>query len=393
MSATAPSVAPATSLHNAFPETALAYVNQAAIAHNLQSLRHTLNSAGKKNTPSIWAVVKADAYGHGVMHVLPGLHGADGIAVLSIPEAYALRSLGWHKPILVMSAQFSAVDLRDPKLFPLHLVIDNERQIVELERLRQADRPFAWLRYSGILHHAGFDGQGYGPACGRLQKLLRTDVLSGFGHMQHYAQAEDAEQLRAERKIFEALFAALPGPRCTENSAALLSDPGYAAGADWVRSGIALYGISPLHDVTGSGLGLMPAMTLRAAIHRVQKLPAGQPLGYGATFRTSYDMRIGLVACGYADGYPRGISENCPVLIDGRKSRILGRVSMDTITVDLSAHPTAGPGTIVTLWGADDLPVEMIARSAGTIPAQLCTGLTARVPRLAIDAPGGVRKP
>ncbi|TAL81663.1 MAG: alanine racemase [Candidimonas sp.] len=387
------SVTSATDLHNAFPETALAYINQAAIAHNLQSLRHTLNSAGQRSTPSIWAVVKADAYGHSVMHVLPGLHNADGIAVLSLPEAYGLRSLGWHKPILVMNAQFSTADLRDPKLFPLHLVIDNERQILELEGLRQADRPFVWLRYSGILHHAGFDNQDYGPVCGRLQKLVRANVLAGLGHMQHYAQAEDAEQLHAERKVFEGLFAGLPGPRCTENSAALLSDPGYAAGADWVRSGIALYGISPMHDSIGSSLGLMPAMTLQAPIHRVQKLPAGQLLGYGATFQASHDMRIGLVGCGYADGYPRSISEDCPVLINGRKSRILGRVSMDTITVDLDDHPTAGPGTMVTLWGADGLPIEVIARSAGTIPAQLCAGVTGRVPRLAICAPGGARRP
>ncbi len=393
MSTTQPSAASVASPQNAFPETALAYINHGAIAHNLQSLRHTLNSANQKNTPLIWAVVKADAYGHSLMHVLPGLHDADGIAVLSLAEAYGLRSLGWHKPILVMNAQFSAADLRDPGLFPLHLVIDNERQIAELEGLRQAGLPFAWLRYSGILHHAGFDDLGYGPAYGRLHKLRLANRLSGLGHMQHYAQAEDAQQLHAERKIFEGVFAGLPGPRCTENSAALLSDPAYAADADWVRSGIALYGISPLHDATGPSLGLMPVMTLQAPIHRVQKLPAGQPLGYGATFRASRDMRIGLVGCGYADGYPRGVSENCPVLIDGRKSRILGRVSMDTITVDLGDHPAAGPGTMVTLWGAADLPIEVIARSAGTIPAQLCAGVTARVPRLAIDAPGVARRP
>ncbi len=387
------SLFPAANLQSTIPETAVAYINQSAIAHNLRSLRRTITHSGKKNRPFVWAVVKADAYGHGVMHVLPGLHDADGIAVLSLSEVYTLRSLGWRKPILVMSAQFSASHLRDPELFPLHLIIDNERQITELERLRQAERPFAWLRYSGVLHHSGFDDPGYGPAWNQLQKLLRANVLSGLGHMQHYAHAEDAEQLRDERKVFEALFAGLPGPRCTENSAAMLSDPGYVASTDWVRSGIALYGISPLHEATAASLGLIPAMTLQAPIHRLQKLLAGQPLGYGATFRASHDICIGLVACGYADGYPRSIPENCPVLINGRESRILGRVSMNTITVDLSAHATAGPGTMVTFWGTAALPIEVVARLAGTIPAHLCAGLTARVTRLSTGAPDVAQKP
>jgi len=369
------------------PETAQAVIRPAAIAHNLRQLRDTLNQAraDAKKSPSIWAVVKADAYGHGLEHVMAGLGQADGIAVRSLWGAYRVRSLGWRKPVLVISAgaRFSREHVQDPALYPLHLVIDNEAQIAELESLRQASRLYIWLRHSGSLNHAGLRDDAYAPVWRRLQALLRAGVLDGVGHMQHYARAEEAEPLRRERRAFEHLIHDLPGARCTENSAALLSGPDYAASADWVRSGIALYGISPLAGVTGPDLGLQPAMLLQAPIYGVQCLPAGQPLGYGGIFRAERDLRIGLVACGYADGYPRSAADNCPVVVNGRPSRVVGRVSMDTITVDLSAHPDAGPGTMVTLWGADDLPIEIVARHAGTIPAQLCSGVTARVPKLA----------
>lgn len=162
----------------------------------------------------------------------------------------------------------------------------------------------------------------------------------------------------------------------------MLLDPGFAADADWVRSGIVLYKISTFSDASAPALGLQPAMTLIAPIHTVQQLHAGQTVGYGGIFRADRSMRIGLIRCGYADGYPRNISENCPVLVNGQPGRIIDRVAMDTIIVDLDEHPDAGPGTMVTLWGTDKLPIETIARSAALIPAQLCSGITARVPRL-----------
>jgi alanine racemase len=387
MSAISPPSTPANRPSHSL-ETAVAHIDAAAIAHNLEWLRQKLNPAGHRPAPPIWAVAKADAYGHTLAPTLAGLAHADGIAMLSLADAYQCRSMGWHKPILAMSAEFTAADLRDPVLFPLHLVIDSGHQLDELERLPAGSPLHVWLRYSGSLHHAGFHNEEYGPAYRRLQRLLQTGRLAGIGHLQHYAHAEDIMHLRAERQAFHDLLAGLPGAQCTENSAALLLDPGYACGTDWVRSGLALYGISPLPDISGPALGLKPAMALLAPLHKIQLLRAGSPLGYGAAFRAGRDMRVGLVRCGYADGYPRSIGNDCAVLIDGRRSPIIGRVSMDTLTIDLSAHPHAAPGTLATLWGTGDLPIEAIARSAGTIPAQLCTGLTARVPRLAIPSAG-----
>jgi alanine racemase len=368
----------------------VARIDAGAVAHNLRRLREDLGGP----PPCIWAVAKADAYGHGLRHVLPGLVHADGLAVLSIEEAHRCRALGWRKPLLVMSSPCVAADLGDPALHPLHLVVDAICQVGELERLPPGSpAPFAWLRHDGDLNHAGLHGSDYVAAFGRLSRLAQAGRLAGAGHLQHYAQAEVAQRLRSERRAFEPLFDGLPGPRCTENSAALLSDPAYGRRTDWVRSGIALYGISPLADLTGPDLGLRPAMTLQAPIYAVRQLAAGRPLGYGAVFQASRDMRVGLVRCGYGDGYPRGLSGSCTVLVEGRPCRIIGRVSMDTITIDLDTHPDTGPGAMATLWGEPGCLIEAVARCAGTIPAELCTGLTALVPRLPADRTGPAQTP
>jgi alanine racemase len=368
------------------PQGTVAIIDKQAVAYNLDSLRHRLDQAGRRNGPRLWAVVKADAYGHTLAHVLSGLARADGLAVLELEEAHLCRAMGWRKPILIMHARYTAADLSDPGLAPLHVIVDSEDQLRELETLAQRPGPHAWLRYSGCLNHSGFPARTYRAAYARLHKLLQAGRLSGLGLLQHYARAEEAEHMREERRDFEAVFAGLPGPRCTENSAALLSDPDYAGSGDWVRSGIALYGISPLAGVDGRGLGLLPAMTLSAPIHGVQPLAAGAPLGYGATFQAARDLRVGLVHCGYADGYPRNLVAAGTVLVQGRACRIIGRISMDTITIDLSDIPQAGPGTQAVLWGHEALSIESVALSAGTIPAQLCVGVTGRVPRIAAAA-------
>jgi alanine racemase len=365
------------------PAGAVAVISRQAVAHNVDCLRRRLDQDGRRSGPRLWAVVKADAYGHTLAHVLGGLGRADGLAVLELEEAHLCRAMGWRKPILVMHARYTAADLADPGLAPLHVIVDCEDQLRELEGLARRPGPHAWLRYRGCLNHSGFSAQAFRRAYDRLHELLQAGRLSGLGLLQHYARAEEAECLREERRDFETVFAGLPGPRCTENSAALLSDPGYAGSGDWVRSGIALYGISPLAGVDGGGLGLLPAMTLDAPIYDVQPLAAGDPLGYGATFRAAHALRVGMVHCGYADGYPRNLVAAGAVLVDGRPCRIIGRISMDSITIDLSDHPQAGPGTRALLWGHADLSIESVALSAGTIPAQLCVGVTGRVPRVA----------
>lgn len=368
----------------AFAEHPCAQINADAIAHNLRHLRQSMTPNAQGDLPRIWAVAKADAYGHTLVRALPGLEQADGIAVLTLTAARECRKLGWRKPLLIMDSRAACAELNEPSLFPLHIIVDDERQLAELEKLAGPGELRAWLRLSGDLGHAGFDAAEYRQAFQRLQELQASGRIAEAGHLLHYASAENLAQLRHERANFQRIIAGMPGPLCTENSAALLLDPAYATQTAWVRIGLALYGISPLPGKDGADLGLKPAMELQAEIYGVRHLAAGCRLGYGGMFEAERDMRIGLVRCGYADGYPRGIGPDCPVSIHGKPSRILGKVSMDTLTVDLSQHPHAGPGDRVSLWGTDMLPIETIARSADTIGAQLCTGLTARVPRLAV---------
>lgn len=362
----------------------VALINARAIRHNIARLRQLLACDQRARAPRIWAVAKADAYGHTLEHAYPGLCHADGLAVLTLHEVRRCRALGWAGPILAMSPQLTHAALNDPCLYPLHLIIDHDEQLAQLASLNLPFAPHAWVRFRGRLSHAGFDHVSYRATYALLHAALQEGRLAGLGHLQHYADAEDAGQLQQERQAFQALIAGMPGPVCTENSAALLSDPAAAAATDWVRSGIALYGISPLHGLSGHDLGLRPAMVLQAPVYGVHMLQAGEFLGYHSLFQATRETRVGLVRCGYADGYPRGLTAGCEVMVGGRKATIIGRVSMDTLTIDLSDHPEIGPNAIVTMWGTSELPIETVASQASTIPAQLCTALTERVPRVAI---------
>lgn len=362
----------------------LALIDHTAISHNLRRLRQLLAYPRTTPAPCIWAVTKSDAYGHTLEHTYAGLCDADGLAVLTLDEARHCRSLGWTGPILVMSPQITQSALEDASLYPLHLIVDHREQLAPILSLRNPFSPHVWLRYRGQLNHAGFDQAGYKSAYASLQPSLLDGRLAGLGHLQHYATAEEAASMLAERHAFQELITGMPGPVCTDNSAALLSDHVGAARTSWVRSGIALYGISPLAGLNGHDLGLRPAMVLQAPLYGFQTLRAGDTLGYGGTFRASQDTRVGLVRCGYAHGYPRSIPEGCEVMLNGHRATIIGRVSMDTLTIDLNGHPDADYTTEVTLWGTPDLPIETVATRAHTIPAQLCTALTEQVPRRSV---------
>jgi len=283
-----------------------------------------------------------------------------------------------------MGGQLTRDELSDPALYPLHWVVEHDGQLDQLESLSGAHMLHVWLRFTGNLHHAGFQAHHYRPAYARLQALLAAKRLEGIGHFQHYANAEDPEQLAVERHLFTQLTAGLPGPVSTENSAALLLSARTAANTDWLRIGLALYGVSPLPGLDGAALGLKSVMTFQAPIYGIQELQAGDSVGYGSTFRAERPLRIGLVQCGYADGYPRAATIGCPVQVPGGMAGIVGRVSMDTLSVNLNQHPHIGPGHQATLWGCAELPVENVASAAATIAPQLLTGLTARVPRLAL---------
>jgi len=358
----------------------LARVDAGAIAHNLGVLRHWIGGAPGR-APRIWATVKADAYGHGLCHVLPGLAQADGLAVLNLSEALACRAAGWRGPLLVYGGLQDAAEVERLTLDDLHLVISHAAQ---LDWLRARDlvhtyAPSLWLRFAGDLNLSGFDAAEYAPAHARAQALVALGHARAVHHMNHYAAAEDEQGVAQADAVFRRVIADLPGLVSTSNSAALARHRLHAGATDWVRPGLALYGASPLAGFTGAGLGLRPAMSLHSRLVATRQVPAGTSLGYRGAYVSEGEMRVGMVSCGYADGYPRQAQTGTPVLIDGVRTRVVGRVSMDMMAVDLGPVPHAQPGAEVLLWGPA-LPVEEVAAAAGTIAADLLTGLTGRVP-------------
>lgn len=352
-----------------------ALIDAGAIAHNLAQVRRRLSGA----RPRIWATAKSDAYGHGLTLALPGLREADGIAVQSLAEAHTCRAAGWNGPVLVYAGLLDPQECALLDQPDLHLVITHMAQLDWLASAKPAVPPAVWLRYTGDIHLGGFGNEDYPRAYARCTTLVAEGRIGSIGHLNHYSHAEDENGIAKSEAGFRRAIDGLPGPVSTCNSAALLRHPAHAAETDWVRPGLLLYGASPLAETLGPGLGLRPAMTLVTRLACVQTLAAGANLGYCAAFTAPRDMRVGLVACGYADGYPRHARTGTPVLVNGRRTRLLGRPTMDTLAVDLDGIEDAVRGCAVVLWG-DGLPVEEVAASAGTIAAELLTGLTPRVP-------------
>lgn len=354
-----------------------AHVDPHAIAHNLAQLRGLLGGP----SPRIWATAKTDAYGHGLTRVLPGLQAADGLSVQTLADARACRAAGWNKPILVHAGLLGPHDAEALTLPDIHLVISHAGQLDWLAGtpVPPAAPPMLWLRYAGDTRLGGFDDADYAAAHARAAALAAQGRAAGIGHFNHYARADEDNGIASADASFRRAIAGLPGPVSSCNSAALLRHPAHAAATDWVRPGITLYGVSPLPGRTGQALGLRPAMTLTARLIAVQRLPAGASLGYSRAFTAPRDMRVGLVACGYGDGYPRRAQTGTPVLVQERRTCVLGRPSMDQLAIDLTEIDGAEPGAPVVLWG-QGLPVERVAASADTIAAELLTGLTARVP-------------
>lgn len=369
---------------NAIGLRVYARVNAAAVAHNLAVLRARL---GASSTARIWATVKADAYGHGLHRVLPSLAGADGLAVSQLADARACRAAGWSGPILVLGGLLDPVEARRLTLTGLHLALSHAGQI---DWLRDAPAcaapPWVWLRYTGDIGYTGFDDAGYVDAYARCAVLARQGRIAGVAHLNHYGRAEHADGIAQADARFQALIRDLPGPRSCCNSAALLRHTEAARATDWVRPGIALYGASPLPDIDGPDLGLRPVMSLHTRVIAVRDVAAGERLGYNGTIVASAPMRVGMVACGYGDGYPRRAPAGTPVLVDGHAAATLGAVTMDMIPVDLTGLPPVAIGAPVVLWGTPELPVEKVARHMGTIAAELLTSLTPRVAVIPVPA-------
>lgn len=345
-----------------------AHINLSALENNLRVARRAAPSA------RIMAVIKADGYGHGLIRVAEALSAAEGFALLDIQDAVHLREAGFRQTILLLEGSFNAGDLAVAAQYDLACVIHSAWQLAMLDACPGREKLDVWLKVNSGMNRLGFAPQ---QAVQAMEQLRRHRAVRGITLMTHFANADEARGIAEPLTLFNDFAAQYRVARSLANSAALLRYP--ETHGDWVRPGLMLYGASPFPEIGAQQLGLQPAMTLRSRIIGVQELRAGDEIGYGALFRAEHAMRVGIVACGYADGYPRHAASGTPVLVDGQRTQTLGRVSMDMLYVDLSKLPQAGVGSPVTLWG-EGLPVEEVARAAGTVSYELMCALTARVP-------------
>ncbi len=369
------------------PRPIEALVHPAALAHNLARARQAAPDA------RVWAVVKADAYGHGIERAFAGLRAADGFALLDLAEAERLRALDWRGPILLLEGCFEPRDLELCSRLTLWHVVHCDAQIDWLAAHKTQSPHRVFLKLNSGMNRLGFAPATFRTAWARLNALPQVDEIS---LMTHFSDADGGRGIAHQAAAFDAATQDLPGERSLSNSAAILRHGAGDDGLrnDWVRAGIVCYGSAPdfpEHD--SRHWGLQPAMTLRSRLIAVQQLQAGDSVGYGSSFTAREAMRIGVVACGYADGYPRHAGTDTPVLVDGVRTGTVGRVSMDMITVDLTPVPAACIGSEVTLWGNGPrgsgavLAIDDVARAAGTIGYELMCALAQRVPVRSSDGP------
>lgn len=356
------------------PRPIHAIVDLAALRHNLAAAR------ARAHGRSIWAVIKANAYGHGLDRAVRAFDAADGLALLDLSEGRRARAAGWLKPILLLEGFFCERDLEAVRALDLSVVVHNERQLDWLARAAGGTPIRVHLKMNSGMNRLGFADATFELARRRLAAMPAVRLE---GLMMHFANADRAQaevgpaSMSSQWQRFDAACAGRAEARSASNSAALfLHAP---IGDDWVRPGIALYGAMTDAAHTAASLGLRPAMRLCSELIAVQNITAGDAVGYGARFVAPGAMRIGVVACGYADGYPRVAPDGTPVCVAGVRVPLAGRVSMDMLTVDLSNVPQAEVGSPVELWG-EDVPIDEVARHAGTVGYELMCALAARVP-------------
>jgi len=340
-----------------------------ALVHNLQRVRAA--APGRR----VAAAVKADGYGHGLQWVARTLK-ADAFAVACIEEALILRAAGVTRPILLLEGVFEAAELPLCADHGLEIAVHHPEQARMLETAR-LERPLrVWLKMDTGMHRLGLEPE----ATPAIFRRVRDSVVAtpNIGLMSHLARADerDCDDTLRQLRVFENAINGLPGERSLANSAGILGWP--QTHFDWVRPGIMLYGASPFVDSLAADEGLRPVMTFHTRLISIKRLQRGEPIGYGGTWICPEDMDVGVAAVGYGDGYPRHAPSGTPVLVNGRETPLVGRVSMDMITLDLRQHPEARIGDPVVLWG-EGLPVERIAQAAGTISYTLLCGITARV--------------
>ena len=342
---------------------------------SLTALRHNYWCAKRAAPRSrVFAVVKANAYGHGIERVGRALPQAEGFATLEIDGAVALRERNVTAPILLLEGFFEASELRVISSANLATAVHHDDQL----RLLETDKPGrlldVWLKVNTGMNRLGFP---LGQVREVLERLKRSGTTRSITLMTHFATADGSEGVAEAMKRFEEATRGIALPRSLANSAAIFAHPD--SHADVVRLGIGLYGATPFADRSAQALGLKPAMTLASKLIAIQSLKPGDSVGYGGEFRCELPIRVGVVACGYADGYPRHAPSGTPVLVAGARTRTVGRVSMDMITVDLAPVPAAQVGSPVVLWG-EGLAVDEVAIAARTVGYELLCAVAPRVP-------------
>lgn len=345
----------------------VAQINLAALRANLAVVRD------KAPQTQVLAVVKANAYGHGLARVLPALDDADGLALVELDAAVTLRERHYTRRILLLEGFFDERELTEIAARRLAVVVHHTEQVAMLERALLTRPLEVFVKINTGMNRLGIAP---GDAAAICERLSNAPAVAALRLMTHLARADEDDAIEEPLAIFESACRGLRYPRSIANSAGVIR---YAdVGGDIVRPGIMLYGASPFPYDTPGMLGLAPVMTLRSEIIAVQELKPNDTVGYGGAYTASRAHRVGVVACGYADGYPRHAPNGTPVLVCGRKVRIAGRVSMDMIIVDLTEVPEARTGSPVVLWG-EGLPVDDVAAAASTIGYELLCAVAPRV--------------
>ncbi|CAH2103824.1 unnamed protein product [Euphydryas editha] len=347
---------------------------------DLEALKNNLNVVRRAAPESrVWSVIKANAYGHGLERVWSALRDSDGLAMLNIEEAMLVRERGWKGPLLMLEGFFCAEDLFFFSEYRLTAVVHSDWQINILQNTCFPGSLDIYVKMNSGMNRLGFRP---GDVYTVWQKLRSMKNVGEMTLMTHFADADKPDGITSAMACIEQASNGLDCPRSFSNSAAILWHP--KAHYDWVRPGIILYGASPTgkwQDIANTGL--KPVMTLRSEIIAVQTLKAGDTVGYGSRYCATAEQRIGIVAAGYADGYPRHANTGTPISVDGVRTRTLGTVSMDMLAVDLDPVPHAVVGSYVELWGKE-VKIDEVAFAVGTIGYELMCALAPRVPVMSV---------
>lgn len=357
---------------------------------SVSALRHNYHFAKRVAPQSqVFAVVKANAYGHGIERVARALHDADAFATLELDSAATLRKLGFEQPILMLEGLFEKDEIPVYCQHKLMMAVHSDVQMDMLSQHPPAIPLSVFLKMNSGMNRLGFPPERFPAELHKAEALQQKGVIGDLVLMTHFAGADGPEGVGdALKRFVDAVYEANGSlfQRSVANSAATLRYP--ETHFQWVRPGIMLYGSSPFADQSAVDLGLNPVMTLRSEIIGVQTLERGDKVGYGGVYTAKKRMRIGIVACGYADGYPRhapGTNEqSTPVLVGGKRTHTVGRVSMDMLVVDITDMPHVHIGAPVTLWG-EGLPADEVAQAAGTVAYELFCAVAPRVKMIEVD--------